>query len=344
MSGRVIPTILGKEWGFPGIGPQSTFWPFMAGLRTVMALVGMCCIPTNVLQWAYNEAQGLSQFSRSVVPNSLRPHRLQHARLPCPSPTPRACSNSCPSSCWCHPTISPSVIPFSSHLQSFPASGSFPMSQFCTSGGQSIGVSASASVLPMNIQDRVPLGWTGWISLLSKGLLTVFSSTTVQKHQFFGVQLSLWAIRFSGVAQVPTLRCPRSFNISFSFQNADRTPVDFLSSCACSWTRLPHFHPPYSDSFTTSRIHLIPNPHFPADTWDFLIPTHLPFTSSILCVYRFKTSWLSLTSRTCLVPLLLPIYLHSVSTPAELPLLKCLMRGHTRDAYARALSSRYSSL
>ena len=127
-------------------------------------------------------------FSCSVVFNSLRPHGLHHARLPCPSPTPRTYSNSCPSSWWCHPTISSSVIPFSSCLQYFPASGSFPMSQF-SSGGQSIEVSASASVLPMNIQDWFPLGLTGWISLPSKGLLRVFSNTTVQKHQFFGAQL-----------------------------------------------------------------------------------------------------------------------------------------------------------
>jgi len=128
------------------------------------------------------------QFSCSVVSNSLRPHGQQHARPPCPSPTPRACSNSCPSSRWCHPTISSSVVPFSSCLQSFPASGSFQISQFFTSGGQSIGVSASASVLPMNIQDWFPLGWTGWISLKSKGLSRVFSNTIVQKHQFFGIQ------------------------------------------------------------------------------------------------------------------------------------------------------------
>ena len=131
------------------------------------------------------------QFSHSVVSNSLRPHGLQHARLPCPSPTPRAWSNSCPLSQWCHPTSSSSVVPFSSWLQSFPTSGSFPMSQFFTSGDWSIGVSASASILPMNIQDWFPLGWTGWISLLSKGLSRVFSNTTVQKHQFFGAQLSL---------------------------------------------------------------------------------------------------------------------------------------------------------
>ena len=118
------------------------------------------------------------QFSCSVVSNSLRPHGLQHARLPCPSPTPRACSNSHPSSRWYQPTISSSVIPLSSYLQSFPASGSFPMSQFFASGGQSTGVSASTSVLPMNIQDWFPLGWTGWISLQSKRLSKVFSNTT----------------------------------------------------------------------------------------------------------------------------------------------------------------------
>ena len=133
------------------------------------------------------------QFSHSVVSDSLQPHGLLHARHPCPSPIPGACSSSFPSSRWCHPTISSSVFPFSSSLQSFPASGSFPMSQFFTSGGQSIGVLASASVLPMNIQDWFPLGWTGWISLQSKGLSRIFSNTTVQKHQFFGAQLSLWS-------------------------------------------------------------------------------------------------------------------------------------------------------
>ena len=130
------------------------------------------------------------QFSRSVMSNSLQPHGLQHTRPPCPSPTPGAYSNSCPLSRWCHPTISSSFIPFSSRFQPFPTSGSFQMSQFFPSGGQSIRVSASASVLPMNIQDWFPLGWTGWISLQSKGLSRVFSSTTVQKHQFFGAQPS----------------------------------------------------------------------------------------------------------------------------------------------------------
>ena len=132
-----------------------------------------------------------SQFSCSVVSNSLWPHGLQHIRPPCPSPTPRAYSNSCPLSRWCHPTISSSVIPFSFHPQLSPASGSFQMSQFFSLGGQSIGVSASTSVLPMNIQDWFPLGWTGWISLQSKELSRVFSNTTVEKHWFFSAQLSL---------------------------------------------------------------------------------------------------------------------------------------------------------
>ena len=126
-----------------------------------------------------------------VISDSLQPHGLQHPRPPCLSPTPGVYSNSCPLSQWCHPIISSSVIPFSSRLQSFPESGSFQMSQFFTSGGQSVGVSASASVLSMNIQDWFPLGLTGWISLQSKGLTRVFSNTTVQKHQHFSVQLSL---------------------------------------------------------------------------------------------------------------------------------------------------------
>ena len=129
------------------------------------------------------------QFSHSVVSDSLQPHESQHARPPCPSPTPKVYSKSCPSSRWCHPAISSSVVPFSSCPQSLPASGSFPMSQFFAWGGQSIGVSALASVLPINTQDW-SLGWTGWISLQSKGLSRVFSNTTVQKHQFFGAQLS----------------------------------------------------------------------------------------------------------------------------------------------------------
>ena len=134
------------------------------------------------------------QFSRSVMSDSLWPHGLQNTRPPCPSPTPGVHSNSCPSSWWCHPTISSAVVPFSSRPQYFPASGSFHMSQLFTSGGENIWwcwVSASTSVFPTNIQDWYPLGWTSWISLQSTGLSRVFSSTTVQKHQFFGPQLSL---------------------------------------------------------------------------------------------------------------------------------------------------------
>ena len=147
---------------------------------------------TRLINSCIHHNQESVQFSSvTQLCPTLQPHGLQHARLPCPSPAPRAYSNACPSSQWCHSTISSSVVPFSSCLQSFSASGSFQMSQFFTSGGQSIGVSASTSVLPMNIQDWSPLGWTGWISLQSKGLSRVLSSTTVQKHQFFSAQFSL---------------------------------------------------------------------------------------------------------------------------------------------------------
>ena len=145
----------------------------------------------NIDVWENQQVKNSSvRFSHSVVSDSLRPHGLQHARPPCPSSTPGAYSNSCPSSRWCNPTISSSVIPFSTRPQSFPASGSFLISQFFESGGQSIGVSASASVLPMNIQDWFPLELTDLLSLQSKGLSRVFSNTTVQKHQFFGTQPS----------------------------------------------------------------------------------------------------------------------------------------------------------
>ena len=133
------------------------------------------------------------QFSCSLVSSSLQPHGLQHARPPCPSPAPEFTQTHVHWVRWCHLTISSSVVPISSCLQSCPASGSFSMSQFLPSGGQSIGISASGSVLPMNIQNWFPLGWTGWISLQSKGLSRVFSNTTVQKHQFLGTQLSLWS-------------------------------------------------------------------------------------------------------------------------------------------------------
>ena len=134
---------------------------------------------------------GFSSVTQSCL--TLQPHGLHYARLPSPSPTPRACSNSCPSTWWHHPTISSSVVPFSSRLQSFPASGSFPVSQFLPSGGQSIRISAAASVLPMNIQDWFSPGWTGLISSQPKGLSRVFSITTVQKHQFFSAQVSIWS-------------------------------------------------------------------------------------------------------------------------------------------------------
>ena len=145
----------------------------------------------NVWQWwLHNRMNVFSsvQLSHSVESNSLRPYGLQHARPPCPSPTPGAYSNSCPLNRWCHPTTSSSVGPISSCLQSFPASGAFPMGQVFASGGQDIGVSASTSVLPMNIQDWFSLGLTGWVSLQSKGLSGVFFNTTVQKHQFFCAQ------------------------------------------------------------------------------------------------------------------------------------------------------------
>ena len=144
----------------------------------------MCSLTIVRLSSCYSVAQSCP---------TLKPHGLQHVRLPCPSLSPGVCSDSYPLSRWCYPTIISSVAPFSSHLQSFPASGSFPRSQFFTSGGRSIGASASASALPMNIQDRFPLEWTGWISLLSKKLSRVFSNTTIQKHQFFGTQPSLWS-------------------------------------------------------------------------------------------------------------------------------------------------------
>ena len=150
------------------------------------------CVHTHTHNGLLNSVQSLShvRLSRSVVSDSLRPQELQHARPPYPSPTPRVHSDSCPLSQWCHPALSSSVVPFSSCPQSLPASGSFPMSQLFAWGGQSIGVSASPSVLPMNTQGWSPSEWTGWYSLQSKGLSRVFSNTTVQKHQFFGTQFS----------------------------------------------------------------------------------------------------------------------------------------------------------
>ena len=198
-----------------GSAPLISFTPREGGTEAGKLPVYMTFKPTQILyiieinvwsSWEKREISGqksgeflfllklgfsLVQFSRSVMSNSLWPHGLQHARLPCLSASPGDCSDSRPLSWWCHPIITSSVIPFSSCLQSFQASESFPMSQFFSSGGQSIG--ASASVLPMNIQDWFPLGLTGLISLQSKGLSRVFSNTRVQKHQFFGSQLSLKA-------------------------------------------------------------------------------------------------------------------------------------------------------
>ena len=144
--------------------------------------------------------------SVQFMSSSLWPSGLQHARLPCLSPSPGACSNSCLLSQWCHPAISSSVVPFSTCLQSFPASGSFPRSQFFASGGQNIGASASVSVLPVNIQDWFPLGWTSLISLQSKGLSRDFSNTTIQKHQFFFAQFSLWLQGRWQIIQVTPVR------------------------------------------------------------------------------------------------------------------------------------------
>ena len=152
------------------------------------ALAGKFILPLSHWENLYSRVQFSSV--QSDWTDSMRPHESQHTRPPCPSPTPRVYSNSCPSSRWFHPAILSSVVPFSSCPQSLPASGSFPMSQLFAWSGQHIGVSASALVLPMNTQDKSPLEWTGWISLQSKGLSKVFSSTTVQKHQFFGTQLS----------------------------------------------------------------------------------------------------------------------------------------------------------
>ena len=157
-------------------GPVAKTSPFSAG--GMGSMLGGGAKITHALQFSS------VPFSRSVVSDSLQPHESQRARPPCPSPTPGVYSNSCPSSRWCHPAVSSSVVPSSSCPQSFPESGSFLMSQLFSSGGQSIGVSASTSVLPMNTQDWSPLGWTGWMSLQSKGLSRVFSNTTVQKHNF----------------------------------------------------------------------------------------------------------------------------------------------------------------
>ena len=162
-------------------------WSIWLNLVFPKWLTAPCSLCSNCLavsNCSLNPGFSSVQFSHPVMSNSLWPHESQHTRPPCPSPTPGVYSNSCPSSQWCHPAISSSVSPFSSCPQSLPVSESFPMSQLFTWGGQSTGVSASASVLPMNTQDWSPLEWTSWISLQSKGLSRVFSNTTVQKHNF----------------------------------------------------------------------------------------------------------------------------------------------------------------
>ena len=195
------------------------------------------CSASSIIVWLQVGLPFSSfQFSHSVLSDSLQPHGLQHARPPCPSPTPRVYSDSCPLSWWCHPTTSSTVIPFFSSLQSSPASGSLPMSQFFISGGHSIGISASASVLPMNIQDWFPLGWTGWISLLSKGLWRDFSNTVVRKHK--ECLFSLW--RGNSGPDMPV-------NVQLIRSSQDRSPqfvlwVQCPSCCIsrCPWTTLLH--------------------------------------------------------------------------------------------------------
>ena len=168
-----------------------SFWSFIVNNQNKTDFKVLILYPAkNLITWTIVQFSSV-QFNLSVVSDFLWPNGLQHARPPCPSPTPGVHPNPCLLSQWCHPTISSSVVAFSSCLQSFPASGSFQVSQLFESGGQSTGVSASTSVPPMNTQDWSPLGWTGWISLQSKGLSRVFSNTTVQKHQFFGAQPSL---------------------------------------------------------------------------------------------------------------------------------------------------------
>ena len=184
------------------------------------------------------------QFSHSVVSDSLRPQESQHARPPCPSPTHRVYSDSCPSSQWCHPAISSFVIPFSSCPQSLPASESFPMSQLFAWAGQSIGVSALASILPMNTQDWSPSEWTGWISLQSKGLSRVFSNTTLQKHQFFGTQLSSQSNSYmtSGKTIALTRRTFVGKVMSLLCNMLSRVVITFLPRSKClliSWLQSP---------------------------------------------------------------------------------------------------------
>ena len=190
---RRDPEFWDHEWSMDNRSLRASWSQEECGIDALLMLVlpsTLWCNSDDSTAFIPSSVQSV-QFSPAVVSDSLRPHGLWNARLPCPLPTPRVYSNSCTLSWWCHLTISSSIAPSSSCLQSFPASGSFQVNWFFASAGQSIGVSASGSVLPMNIQDWFPLGWTGWISLQSKGLSRVFSNTTVQKHQFFSAQLPL---------------------------------------------------------------------------------------------------------------------------------------------------------
>ena len=183
-----------RPWGRIGNHQMSFLqrWVFPFSKPAPQSVFSLILLPVILMNtwWEKRIVVLVQFFSCSVVSDSLRPHGLQHTRPPCPSSTPKVYSNSCPLSWWCHPTISSSVVPFFSCPQSFPASGSFQMSQFFPSGSQSIEVSPSTPVTPMNTQDWSPLGWTHWISFQSKGLSRVFSNTTVQKHQFFSSKLS----------------------------------------------------------------------------------------------------------------------------------------------------------
>ena len=200
----------------------------------------------KVVVHIHNEIFSSIQFSHSVLSDSLWPHESQHSRPSCPSPTPGVYSNPCPPSRWCHPTISSSVVPFSSCPQSLPASGSFPMNQLFAWGGQSTGVSASATVLPMSTQDWSPLGWTGWFSLQSKGLSRVFSNTTLQKHQFFSAQLSSVQLSHPYMTTRKTIALTRrtfvSKVMSLLFNMLSRLVITFLprsKRLLISWLQSP---------------------------------------------------------------------------------------------------------
>ena len=197
------------------------------------------------------------QFSSSVVSDSLQPHELQHARPPCPSPTPRVHPNSCPSSWWGYPAISSSIVPFSSYLQSFQASGSFQMSQFFASGGQSMGVSASASVLPVNIQECFPLEWIGWISLQSKGLSRVFSNTTVQKHKFFSISF-LHSQTFTSIhdhwQSLISFLLKIIYSCLYTVETAVKSSVTFSYSRRLSFTSSKHTQLDSGDYWSSERV------------------------------------------------------------------------------------------